>query len=76
VRCIFIGKQKVVLFPKYRENGRETAASALRPKKLVNSKIENPVLKTPATSVQRRSKKNKEKRYKRTLKAMLSQSRD
>jgi hypothetical protein len=26
----FIGKQKVVLFPKHRENGRESAASALR----------------------------------------------
>jgi hypothetical protein len=27
----FIGKQKVVLFPKYRENGWESAASALSP---------------------------------------------
>jgi hypothetical protein len=27
----FIGKQKVVLFPKYRENGWESAASALTP---------------------------------------------
>jgi hypothetical protein len=29
VGCFFIGKQKVILFPKYRENGWETAASAL-----------------------------------------------
>jgi hypothetical protein len=30
VGYFFIGKQKVVLFPKYRENGWESAASALR----------------------------------------------
>jgi len=30
VGCFFIGKQKIVLFPKYKENGWETAASALR----------------------------------------------
>jgi len=30
VRCFFLGKQKVVLFPKYRKNGWEAAASALR----------------------------------------------
>jgi hypothetical protein len=30
VRYFFIGKQKVVLFPKYRENDWESAASALR----------------------------------------------
>jgi hypothetical protein len=29
VKCFFLGKQKVILFPKYRENGWETAASAL-----------------------------------------------
>jgi hypothetical protein len=29
VRYFFIGKQKVVLFPKHRENGWEFAASAL-----------------------------------------------
>jgi len=29
VGYFFIGKQKVVLFPKYRENGWESAASAL-----------------------------------------------
>jgi len=29
VGCFFLGKQKVVLFPKYRENGWEAAASAL-----------------------------------------------
>jgi hypothetical protein len=29
LRCSFLGKQKVVLFPKYRENGWEAAASAL-----------------------------------------------
>jgi hypothetical protein len=31
----FIGKQKVVLFPKYRENGWESAASALTVEKMV-----------------------------------------
>jgi hypothetical protein len=36
VGYFFIGKQKVVLFPKYRENSWEFAASALRPF-LVNS---------------------------------------
>jgi hypothetical protein len=30
VKCFFIGKQKVVLFPKYRENGWEFAASTLK----------------------------------------------
>jgi hypothetical protein len=30
VRCFFIGKQKVVLFPKYRENGWEFIGSALK----------------------------------------------
>jgi len=30
VGCFFTGKQKVVLFPKYKENGLESAASALR----------------------------------------------
>jgi hypothetical protein len=30
VGYFFIGKQKVVLFPKYRENGWESAASTLR----------------------------------------------
>jgi hypothetical protein len=30
VGCFFIRKQKVVLFPKYRENGWETDESALR----------------------------------------------
>jgi len=30
VGCFFLGKQKVVLFPKYKENGWEAAASALR----------------------------------------------
>jgi hypothetical protein len=30
VKSFFLGKQKVVLFPKYRENGWETAASALK----------------------------------------------
>jgi hypothetical protein len=30
VGYFFIGKQKVVLLPKYRENGWESAASALR----------------------------------------------
>jgi hypothetical protein len=30
VGYFFIGKQKVVLFPKYRENGWESAASALK----------------------------------------------
>jgi hypothetical protein len=29
VGCFFIGKQKVVLFPKYMENGWETDESAL-----------------------------------------------
>jgi len=29
VECFFLGKQKVVLFPKYKENGWEAAASAL-----------------------------------------------
>jgi hypothetical protein len=29
VGYFFIGKQKVVLFPKYRENGWKSAASAL-----------------------------------------------
>jgi hypothetical protein len=29
VEYFFIGKQKVILFPKYRENGWESAASAL-----------------------------------------------
>jgi len=29
VGYFFIGKQKVVLFPKYRKNGWESAASAL-----------------------------------------------
>jgi hypothetical protein len=29
MKYIFIGKQKVVLFPKLRENQREAAASAL-----------------------------------------------
>jgi hypothetical protein len=29
VGYFFLGKQKVVLFPKYRENGWESAASAL-----------------------------------------------
>jgi hypothetical protein len=27
--CFFLGKQKVVLFPKYRKNGWEAAVSAL-----------------------------------------------
>jgi hypothetical protein len=30
VKYIFIGKQKVVLYPKFRENQREAAASALK----------------------------------------------
>jgi hypothetical protein len=30
VGCSFIGKQKVVLFPKYKENGWESAANALK----------------------------------------------
>jgi hypothetical protein len=30
--CFFVGKQKVILFPKYRENGWEAAASALKDK--------------------------------------------
>jgi hypothetical protein len=30
VGYFFIGKQKVVLFPKYRKNGWKSAASALR----------------------------------------------
>jgi hypothetical protein len=39
VGYFFIGKQKVVLFPKYRENGWESAASALNPKpKTLNPK--------------------------------------
>jgi hypothetical protein len=29
VECFFIGKQKLVLFPKYRENGWKFAANAL-----------------------------------------------
>jgi hypothetical protein len=29
VKCFFIGNQKVVLFPKFRENGWKAAASAL-----------------------------------------------
>jgi len=29
VECFYIGKQKVVLFPKYKENGWMSAASAL-----------------------------------------------
>jgi hypothetical protein len=35
VGYFFIGKQKVVLFPKYRENDWESAASALRPQVLI-----------------------------------------
>jgi hypothetical protein len=31
VECFFIGKQNVVLFPKFRENGWVSAASALTP---------------------------------------------
>jgi hypothetical protein len=31
VEYFFIGKQKVVLFPKYRKNGWESATSALSP---------------------------------------------
>jgi hypothetical protein len=30
VECFFIGKQNVVLFPKFKENGWVSAASALR----------------------------------------------
>jgi hypothetical protein len=30
VRCFFIGKQKVILFPKYMENGWESTASTLK----------------------------------------------
>jgi hypothetical protein len=30
VGYFFIGKQKIVLFPKYKKNGCESAASALR----------------------------------------------
>jgi len=30
VKCIWIGKQKVVLFPKFRENQREVAVNAPR----------------------------------------------
>jgi hypothetical protein len=35
VKCFFIGKQKVILFPKFRENGWITAASAFRQLSLV-----------------------------------------
>jgi hypothetical protein len=40
VGCFFIGKQKIVLFPKYRENGWESAASALRPLYSKSKKID------------------------------------
>jgi hypothetical protein len=35
VWCFFIGKQKVVLFPKYRKNGWKTDGSALTNKSIV-----------------------------------------
>jgi hypothetical protein len=39
VGCFFTGKQKIVLFPKYRENGWESAASALSEFRFSSSSI-------------------------------------
>jgi hypothetical protein len=42
VKCIWIGKQKVILFPKFRENRKEAATSALKKnKKLKNYETVN-----------------------------------